>query len=413
VALAQAMASRRRPPHERYAPRLREAYRRHGVLPRHLAGLIEVESGWNRWAQSPAGARWLTQFMPATAESYGVKGSSPRSQILGAARYLKDLGYKRGDPGAIRLALASYNAGPGNPAAAGDYPEKVLAASRGYRGIGRGAGRGAPPAGGGGGGRLSVTQPSVSRELPEPGGEGLVGLLRAMRQSERAGAIPSQGVAPPRHSAGPALPSGYQAVESGPPPPERAPMSDLLASIAGLEGGGIGRSTVTPGRVSGRAGGGGGGQVSVRSGGRVLRYGPSGGVPGRLQGNPIDRPGVRTRPAVLEGALAVSAILGVPIQVGTGTQHSQMTSSGNVSAHWTGNALDLPMAGRRLTSAGRSALIAAGMNPREARRAKGGIYNVNGWQVIFNTDDHWDHLHIQVPRGYKAPAWAHGRRGRR
>jgi hypothetical protein len=41
--------------------------------------------------------------------------------------------------------------------------------------------------------------------------------------------------------------------------------------------------------------------------------------------------------------------------------------------------------------------VAAGMSPKQARKAKGGLYNVNGWQIIFSTNeggDHHDHLHV-------------------
>ena len=64
---------------------------------------------------------------------------------------------------------------------------------------------------------------------------------------------------------------------------------------------------------------------------------------------------------------------------------------------WTGDAADIPLRGTALVRAGRAALIAAGMNPRKARAAKGGLYNVGGWQIIFNTQeggDHTDHLHV-------------------
>lgn len=125
----------------RYKREIKKAYAETGVLPRHLAGLTEVESGWDRWAGSSAGARWLTQFMPGTAPSYGVRGDSTQSQFTGAGKYLKEMGYKRGDKAAIKLALAKYNAGPGNPGAAGDYPDRVLAASRKYKGLGEGASR--------------------------------------------------------------------------------------------------------------------------------------------------------------------------------------------------------------------------------------------------------------------------------
>jgi soluble lytic murein transglycosylase-like protein len=108
-----------------------------GVMPSLLMGLMEIESGFDPNAVSSMNAGGLTQFIPGTAASYDVRyGNSPaamESQVRGAARYLKDLGLKDD----VRLALASYNAGPGNPQAAGDYPENVLAAAQGYRNLDR------------------------------------------------------------------------------------------------------------------------------------------------------------------------------------------------------------------------------------------------------------------------------------
>lgn len=111
------------------------ASNRYGIPARVLAGLIQVESGWNPNAVSPVGAFGLTQFMPGTAAGYGVaRGSGHHAvatQILGAAHYLKDLGFARNS----RFALGAYNGGPGNPQYG--YANAVLAASSGYRGIGR------------------------------------------------------------------------------------------------------------------------------------------------------------------------------------------------------------------------------------------------------------------------------------
>jgi hypothetical protein len=33
----------------------------------------------------------------------------------------------------------------------------------------------------------------------------------------------------------------------------------------------------------------------------------------------------------------------------------------------------------------------------QARKATGGIYNINGAQIIFNAPDHYDHLHVNPP----------------
>jgi hypothetical protein len=120
----------------------------------------------------------------------------------------------------------------------------------------------------------------------------------------------------------------------------------------------------------------------------------AGGKSGKVKGSPRDRPGVRTKPRTVNFVKKVAGIYGQPITLGTGTAHSRMTASGNVSQHWSGDALDLPAAGEALTRMGRAALVAAGMPRSRARKAKGGIYNVNGYQIIFNAADHYDHLHV-------------------
>lgn len=125
---------------------------------------------------------------------------------------------------------------------------------------------------------------------------------------------------------------------------------------------------------------------------------------GEIVGSPSDRPGVKTSPYVVNAVRRVAGIYGKPITLGTGTQHSQMTVNGNVSRHWTGEAIDLPASGRQLILMGQAALIDAGMNPREARKQNGGLFNVNGAQIIFNTQeggDHTDHLHYQPRRPAK------------
>jgi hypothetical protein len=124
---------------------------------------------------------------------------------------------------------------------------------------------------------------------------------------------------------------------------------------------------------------------------------PSGGSISRAPS--ADRPGVSTKPAVKKFARKVSAVYGAPLTIGTGTRHSRLTVDGNVSDHWSGNAVDIPASGSKLTKLGQAALIAAGMNPRKARKIRGGLFNVGGHQVIFNTKeggDHFTHLHISA-----------------
>jgi len=110
-----------------------------------------------------------------------------------------------------------------------------------------------------------------------------------------------------------------------------------------------------------------------------------------------DRAGVHTQPDIINFARQVSHVFGGPLRVGTGTRHSQMTVNGNQSQHWTGEAVDIPAVGARLIRMGQAALIAAGADPRWARKQRGGLYNVHGRQVIFNTHeggDHTNHLHL-------------------
>lgn len=112
-----------------------------------------------------------------------------------------------------------------------------------------------------------------------------------------------------------------------------------------------------------------------------------------------DRPGVRTSAAVTRFVQRIAALVGHPLTIGTGTRHSRMTVNGNVSDHWSGHAADIPATGEQLIALGQAALIAAGANPRWARRQRGGLYNVRGHQVIFNTHqggDHTNHLHVSA-----------------
>ena len=85
-------------------------------VPPQLVWLAEVESSFDRRAQSPAGAAGLFQLMPATAKRFGLsrwpfdQRFQPAPSASAAAQYLKMLHEKFGS---WRLALAAYNAGEG------------------------------------------------------------------------------------------------------------------------------------------------------------------------------------------------------------------------------------------------------------------------------------------------------------
>jgi len=90
---------------------IRRAAQRRGVSPQVLKKLVRQESGGNNKAKSPAGARGIAQFMPATAKQYGVNLDDNRisDDLDGAARYLADSLKRTG--GNYTEALSIYNSG--------------------------------------------------------------------------------------------------------------------------------------------------------------------------------------------------------------------------------------------------------------------------------------------------------------
>jgi hypothetical protein len=111
-----------------------------------------------------------------------------------------------------------------------------------------------------------------------------------------------------------------------------------------------------------------------------------------------DRRGVATHKNVKAFVAKTAHIYGHPLIITTGTNHNQFVAgTTRESAHWKGNAADVAMYGGSLTKLGRCALVAAGMPAWQAAFCRGGVYNVGGWNILFNTTiggNHFNHCHM-------------------
>ena len=126
----------------KYEDEVFESARRAGIDPALLMAVIRIESSFNPYAISPAGAVGLTQVMPHTAkwisDKLGVSGKldNPSDNIRIGSSYLKYLidKYKN-----LEKALKAYNIGPKayesglNEEAADRYLKKVKMAYRIYK----------------------------------------------------------------------------------------------------------------------------------------------------------------------------------------------------------------------------------------------------------------------------------------
>jgi hypothetical protein len=105
---------------QRFAPAISRAAQRWSVSGALLAAQLYVESHFNPFARSPAGALGIAQFMPGTATAYGLDDPFDAERSIDAqAHLMRDLLRAFG---AVPLALAAYNAGAERVRACGCVP---------------------------------------------------------------------------------------------------------------------------------------------------------------------------------------------------------------------------------------------------------------------------------------------------
>lgn len=125
-------------------------------------------------------------------------------------------------------------------------------------------------------------------------------------------------------------------------------------------------------------------------------------------------PGQPMHPEVIAFAQQIAGVFGKTLHITCGTNHRQFVSGTNrQSSHWTGWGMDFGNYANfksrgtpsnpnpNLIRLGQAALIAAGMDQTKALAQTHGVFNINGYNILFNTmsgGDHYTHLHVGLSK---------------
>jgi hypothetical protein len=353
------------------------AAKRFGATKRETKALIEagiVESGLQNLPHGDRDSVGFLQQRPSQGWRGLTDVPAAATEFLQHARDVTRGGF-RGSSGELAQSV-QRSAFPARYDQAGREAESLLQGG-GYTGVGSGAG-----------GSVTLSTGGDSSAPADTGGgiDAAVALLQAAGQQKPV--IQSAGLQAPAFSARPVMPQGAQLPQGGGGPAQQGPgLDQLLALVASSQGQGA-----TPQQSQGSV------STTVPFGGSTA------GARGQVKITGAD-PG-RIAPGTLAFARKVAGVYGAPLVGDSGASHSLYTTSGNISEHSTGHAIDFPATGQKLIRMGQAALIAAGMPADEARKKTGGLFNVtspNGvrHQIIFNTHiggDHTNHLHASAAR---------------